>query len=291
MSYTYYPGCSLKGTAKPYEDSLVAVFEALGHDLTELPDWNCCGYIAYMSVDQRQALLLAARNLALAEREGLQDLLTPCTACYTVLRRVDDFRERYPELTDQVLDTLGESGLPYGGDVRIRHPLDVLVDDIGIDAIRERARRSGEGIHAAMYYGCLYNRPAEITEESFFPTKLEDLFGALGVDVVEFPSKMHCCGGSLTSTVEEVGMRYVYLLLHEAKRAGADLVATVCPLCQFNLEAYQDKVGARFGEDVRLPIVYFSQLLGYLLGLPEKRLGLERLFVSPKHALLGAGSA
>jgi heterodisulfide reductase subunit B len=290
MSYTFYPGCSLKSTAAPYERSLVAVFEALGHDLTELHDWNCCGYIAYMSVDQRQALLLAARNLGLAQKGGLKDLLTPCTACYTVLRRVDDFRTRYPELTGQVLDTLEEAGLPYDGGVRIRHPLDVLVDDIGIEAIRERAQRSGEGIRAAMYYGCLYNRPEEITEESFFPTRLEDLFGGLGVDVVDFPLKMKCCGGSLASTVEEVAMRYVHLLLHEAKRAGADLIATVCPLCQFNLEAYQSKVGERFGEDLRIPVVYFSQLLGYLLGLPEEALGLKKLFVSPGRVLAKAGS-
>jgi heterodisulfide reductase subunit B2 len=289
MSYTYYPGCSLKGTAKPYEDSLVAVFEALGHDLTELPDWNCCGYIAYMSVDQRQALLLAARNLSLAQKEGLDQLLTPCTACYTVLKRVDGFRARYPELTGKVLDTLSEAGLPYSGNVRIRHPLDVLVDDVGIDAIKERQQRSGEGLRMAMYYGCLYNRPDEITEESFFPTKLEDLFSALGVDVVDFSPKMKCCGGSMTSTVEDVAMRYVYLLLHEAKRSGAELVATVCPLCQFNLEAYQDKVSDRFGEDLRIPIVYFSQALGYLLGLPEDKLGLGDLFVSPRPALAKAG--
>jgi heterodisulfide reductase subunit B len=290
MSYTYYPGCSLKGTAKPYEQSLVAVFEALGHDLTELPDWNCCGYVAYMSVDQRQALLLAARNLGLAEQEGLQDLLTPCTACYTVLKRVDDFRTRYPELTGQVLDTLDGAGLPYSGGVRIRHPLDVLVDDIGIEAIEARAQRSGEGLKVAMYYGCLYNRPGEITEESFFPTKLEDLFAALGVDVVDFPLKMKCCGGSLASTVEEVAMRYVYLLLHEAKRSGADLIATVCPLCQFNLEAYQGKVGGRYDEDLRVPVVYFSQLLGYLLGIPEDELGLDRLFVSPAGVLAEAAA-
>jgi heterodisulfide reductase subunit B len=291
MSYTYYPGCSLKGTAKPYEQSLVAVFEALGHDLKELADWNCCGYIAYMSVDQRQALLLAARNLSLAQKEGLHDLLTPCTACYTVLKRVDDFRTRYPQLTEQVLGTLSEAGLPYGGDVRVRHPLDVLVDDIGIDAIKERAQRSGEGLKVAMYYGCLYNRPKEITEETFFPTKLEDLFGALGVDVVDFPPRMKCCGGSLTSTVEEVAMRYVYLLLHEAKRQGAEMIATVCPLCQFNLEAYQGKVSARFEEDLRIPVVFFSQLLGYLLGVPEERLGLKQLFVSPAEAMARAGTA
>ena len=288
MTYTYYPGCSLRGTARPYEESLVAVFEALGHDLRELADWNCCGYIAYMSVDQAQALLLAARNLSLAEKDGLKDLLTPCSACYVVLNRVDDFRFRYPQLVEGVLDALSEAGLPYHGGVRIRHPLDVLVDDIGIEEIKKRALRTLEGVRVAPYYGCLYNRPHQITEETFFPSRMEELFRALGMDVIDFPLKMKCCGGSLTSTVEVVGMRAVYLLLHEAKRLGADVVVTICPLCQFNLEAYQDRVSRAFKEDVGVPVLYFTQLLGFLLGVPEKRLGLKRLLVPAPRALAQA---
>lgn len=276
MRYTYYPGCSLRGTGNDYEQSLVAVFRALGHELTELPDWNCCGFISYMSIDQAQALLLAARNLGLAEKEGIETLIAPCTACQVVLKRVDDFRHRYPALMGQVLGALHNWGLDYHGGVRVRHPLDVLYEDIGVDQITRRVQRELRGLRVAPYYGCLYDRPYGVTEERFFPAKMEELFRALGVDVIDFHLRTKCCGGSLTSTVEDVGLRAVYILLHEAKRLGADMLATTCPLCQFNLESTQGRVGSRFGEDVRIRVLYFTQLLGLLLGLPEKELGLHK---------------
>lgn len=283
MRYTYYPGCSLRGSGKDYEQSLVAVFRALGHELIELQDWNCCGFISYMSIDQAQALLLAARNLGLAEKEGVRDLIAPCTACQVVLKRVDDFRGRYPALMGQVLNALHNWGLDYHGDVRIRHPLDVLCDDIGVDEIKKRVQRDLNGLRVAPYYGCLYDRPYGVTEERFFPTKMEEMLRGLGVQVVDFHLRTKCCGGSLTSTVEDVGLRAVYILLHEAKRLGADMLATTCPLCQFNLDAHQGRVRRRFNEDVRIPVLYFTQVLGLLLGLPENELGLhKRLTTVPR---------
>jgi heterodisulfide reductase subunit B len=288
MSYTYYPGCSLKGTGKHGEESLIAVFEALGHDLNELDDWNCCGATAYMGIDQTQALALAARNLSLAENEKLKDLVTPCNACYFVLRRVDDYRARYPDLMNRVLGVLREMGLDYQGRVRVRHPLDVLFDDIGVEEIKKHVRRELNGVRVACYYGCLYSRPYGTTEEWRFPTKMDDMFTALGVEVVDFTLRTKCCGGSLTGTVEDVGTRLVYLLLHEAKRLRADMLVTLCALCQFNLEAYQKPAGKRFGEDVRMPVLYFTQLLGLLMGISEKKLGLQRLFVPAPQALVRA---
>jgi len=288
MNYTYYPGCSLKGTGKHQEESLTAVFEALGHGLNELDDWNCCGATAYMDIDQTQALALSARNLALAENEKLTDLVVPCNACYFVLRRVDDYRARYPDLMNGVLGVLREAGLDYQGKVRVRHPLDVLFDDIGVEEIRRYVRRELNGVRVACYYGCLYSRPYGTTEEWRFPTKMEDMFTALGVDVVDFPLRTNCCGGSLTGTVEDVGRRLVYLLLREAKHRQADMIVTICPLCQFNLEAYQKAASKQFGEDVRIPVVYFAQLLGLLMDIPDKKLGLHRLFVPPPAALVRA---
>jgi heterodisulfide reductase subunit B len=288
MSYTYYPGCSLKGTGKHGEESLTAVFEALGHDLNELDDWNCCGATTYMGIDQTQALALAARNLSLAENEKLRDLVTPCNACYFVLRRVDDYRTRYPDLMNRVLGVLREMGLDYQGRVRVRHPLDVLFDDIGVEEIKKHVRRELNGARIACYYGCLYSRPYGTPEEWRFPTKMEDMFSGLGVEVVDFTLRTKCCGGSLTGTVEDVGKRLVYLLLHEAKRLRADMIVTLCALCQFNLEAYQNAAGKQFGEDVRMPVVYFTQLLGLLMDIPAKKLGLQRLFVPPPAALVRA---
>jgi heterodisulfide reductase subunit B len=288
VSYTYYPGCSLKGTGKHSEESLLAVFETLGHDLNELADWNCCGATAYMGIDQTQALALAARNLSLAEKGNLKDLVAPCNACYFTLRRVDDYRVRYPELMKRVLGVLSDMGLGYEGKVKVRHPLDVLVDDIGVEEIKKHVTRGLNGMKIACYYGCLYSRPYGAPEEWRFPTKMEDLFSGLGVEVVDYTLRTRCCGGSLTGTVEDVGQRLVYVLLHEAKRIGADLIVTMCSLCQFNLEAYQKAAGRHFGEDVRMPVLYFTQLVGALMGLPHKKLGLERLLVPAPAALVRA---
>jgi heterodisulfide reductase subunit B len=172
--------------------------------------------------------------------------------------------------------------------VRVRHPLDVLFDDIGVEEIKKHVRRELNGVRVACYYGCLYSRPYGTTEEWRFPTKMDDMFTALGVEVVDFTLRTKCCGGSLTGTVEDVGTRLVYLLLHEAKRLRADMLVTLCALCQFNLEAYQKPAGKRFGEDVRMPVLYFTQLLGLLMGIPEKKLGLQRLFVPAPQALVRA---
>ncbi|MDI6857424.1 MAG: CoB--CoM heterodisulfide reductase iron-sulfur subunit B family protein [Dehalococcoidia bacterium] len=284
MKYTYYPGCSLKGTGRNYGESLTAVYRALDHDLEPLADFNCCGFIAYMSIDQAQALALAARNLSLAEQGGVKDLLTPCTACQVVLNRVDDFRVRYPKLMDQVLGTMREWGLEYRGTVKIKHPLEVLYDDVGIEAIKARGQGKLSGFRVACYYGCLYNRPHGITEERFFPTRMEEMFSALGIEPVDYHLKTKCCGGSLSNTVEAVGLHSIFLLLQGAKRLNVDAIATTCPLCQFNLEAYQDRVSSMFGEDVRVPVMYFSQVLGMEFGLSGEQLGLQRLFVPAKVA-------
>jgi len=284
MKYTYYPGCSMEGTGRNYGESLVAVFRALGHELEPLPDYNCCGFIAYMSIDQAQALALATRNLSLAEQSGVAELVTPCTACQVVLNRPDDFRVRYPKLMDQVLSTMRESGLDYRGTVKIKHPLEVLFDDVGVEKMKERAQGKLSGFRVACYYGCLYNRPHGITEEHFFPTKMEEMFSGLGLEVVDYHLKTKCCGGSLTNTVEAVGLDSVFKLLQGAKRLGVDAIATTCPLCQFNLEAYQGRVSAMFDEDVRVPVMYFSQVLGVEFGIPEKELGLQRLFAPPSLA-------
>lgn len=284
MKYTYYPGCSMEGTGRNYGESLIAVFRALGHELEPVPDYNCCGFIAYMSIDQAQALALAARNLSIAEQRGVKDLLTPCTACQVVLNRVDDFRVRYPQLVEKVLGTMREWGLDYRGTVKIKHPLEVLYDDVGVEKMKEMARGKLAGFRVACYYGCLYNRPHGITEERFFPTKMEEIFSGLGMEVADYHLKTKCCGGSLTNTVERVGLDSVFKLLQGAKRLGVDAIATTCPLCQFNLEAYQGRISSMFGEDVHVPVMYFSQVLGIEFGLSGEQLGLQRLFAPAKVA-------
>lgn len=281
MKYSYFPGCSLKGLGRAYEESLLPVMRLLGADLIELDDWNCCGATAYMSVDEREAAVLAARNLAIAARTGPQDLLTPCSACYLVLNKAKHNIADFPEIRHAVNNALQSANLSYEGSTTVRHPLDVLVHDVGLDVIKKKVVRPLKGLKVAPYYGCQVVRPYATFDDAWNPTSMDRLLATLGAEVVPFPLKTKCCGGSLTGTVPEAGLRLTYILLKEAVRRGADVIATVCPLCQFNLDAYHDQIVRRWGP-ARIATVYFTQLMGLAFGLPAKELGLNRNFVPMK---------
>ena len=275
MKLAYFPGCSLKGLGRAYEESLLPVMKHLGVELVELDDWNCCGATAYMAVDEVKACVLAARNLALAEKTGQQQLMAPCAACYLVLNKAKHYFHDYPAIKKTMDHALAAIGLKYDGDTAVRHPLDVLLTDVGLEAVRQKVVRPLKGLKVAPYYGCQIVRPYATFDDQYNPTAMDTLLEALGATVVRYPLKTKCCGGSLTGTVPAAGMRMVYILLNEARKRGADCLATVCPLCQFNLDAYHAKVASQYGP-VRVPTVYFTQLMGLAFGLPEKELGLNR---------------
>lgn len=278
MKYGYFPGCSLRGTGRAYEESLVPVLRHLGIELDELDDWNCCGATAYMSIDETSACVLASRNLALAEQAGHAQLLAPCSACYLVLNKAKHYFHDYPGMADKVRRALQRGGLSYSGNTPVRHPLDVLLTDVGVEAIRQKVVRPLKGLRVASYYGCQIVRPYATFDDAFDPVTLDRLVEALGATVVRWPLKTKCCGGSLTGTIPEAGLRLVYILCKEALKRGANVIATVCPLCQFNLDAYHRDIARRW-EDVRIPTVYFSQLMGLAFGMDPGPLGLTRGFV------------
>ena len=276
--YAYFPGCSLTGLGKPYDESLRAVFTHLGIELEEIPDWNCCGATSYMSIHEEKAVALAARNLALAEAMK-QDVVAPCAACFLVLSKAQHMLEDYPKLSAKVQRGLNEAGLTYHGAVHVRHPLDVLMNDVGQSRIASAVTEPLRGYAVAPYDGCQVVRPYGTFDDPLRPTSLERLLRLLGAEAIEYPLKTKCCGGSLMGTIEEVGLRLNYLLLKEARERGANVLATLCPLCESNLEMYQGKITRTFGEDVSLPIVYFTQLMGLAFGLNPKAIGLYRNFV------------
>ncbi len=276
--YTYYPGCSLKGQAIAYEKSTLATFKALGAELTELPDWNCCGATFYFAIDSLGSYGIAARNLVLAEEFG-NDLLLPCAACYLVMKKTEDKFKNSPETAEKISRSLREAGLNYKGFAKPRHPLEILVNDFGYDEIASKAKVDLSPYKIACYYGCQVVRPFSDFDDPHLPVTMDNLFKALGADVVPYHLKARCCGMSLTGTIENVGLRLVYILLKEAKRFNVDAIVTLCPLCQFNLEVYQDKIKKDFGEDVTMPVIYFTQLLGLALGLSEKELGFNHQIV------------
>lgn len=278
--YSYFPGCSLKGLGRAYEESFLAVCKALNIELKELEDWNCCGATAYMAIDEHHAVALATRDLALAETNSTEDLLAPCAGCYLVLNKANKYLAKYPRIGGTVRQALAEEGLKYEGRIKVRHPLEVLLNDVGLEAIQQKIKSSLRGLKVAPYYGCQIVRPYAVFDDQYNPTSMDKLIEATGAKVVEFALKTKCCGGSLTGTLAKVGQEMCFNLLHEMKRRGAQVVATACPLCQFNLEVYQREIAARHKEDVRLPILYFTQLIGLALGLPKKALGLQRQIVA-----------
>lgn len=285
MRCLYYPGCSLKCTGRSYEESVRAVFEALDIGLEELRDWNCCGATAYMSVDEVKAFALAARNLALAERQGAGSngegpmLVAPCSGCYLVLSKTERYLEEHAELARTIDGALSAAGLSYERRARVRHPLDVLVNDLGVEAIARKVRRPLAGLRVACYYGCQIVRPFAAFDDPVHPTTMDALLRALGAETVDWPLKTRCCGGSLMGTLPEIGLPLSYILVREAQKRGAGVIATACPLCQFNLECYQDEMRADSGERLEVPVAYFTQLVGLALGLSPRALGLNRLFI------------
>jgi heterodisulfide reductase subunit B len=285
MEYLYYPGCSLQSSAKAYDESLRAVFRGLGVQLTELEDWNCCGATIYMSVNETTSLAISARNLALAAQQGNHDLIAPCSACYTVLLKTNRFLRDGPELKEKVDQVLGGAGLKYDLTVAVRHPLDVLVNDIGIDVIERAAKRRLDGISFAPYYGCQIVRPERGFDDREFPLTMDQLFERLGARSTYFPLKTRCCGGMLMTTFPEVSLRLVRDLLECAVDNGAQCIVTTCPMCQINVEAYQKRVNKMFGTSYQVPVLFFTQLLGQALGCSEQELGLQRNLIALKAPL------
>jgi heterodisulfide reductase subunit B len=278
MEYTYYPGCSLEASGKGYDESLRFVFGALEQKLVELEDWNCCGATYYMSTKETTSLVISGRILALAEKYG-HDILAPCSSCYTILYKTNHILKNNFIMKAKVDQALKKDNLRYNLDLKVRHPLEVLVNDIGIDSIASKAKISLDGIKIAPYYGCQIVRPDRGFDDKENPQMMDLLFAALGAENIYFPMKVRCCGGMLMTTYPEVALELNKKILESAYGNAADLVLTTCPLCQINLEAYQNKINKKFKTDFHLPILFFTQALGFALGGTSKELGIQRSII------------
>ncbi len=289
MKYLYYPGCSLKSSGRSYEESLLAVFKTLGIELQEIDDWNCCGATNYMAINEQKAISITTRNLALAEMQGGSGeihVVAPCNACYMGLLKTQSYLNNEEALRNQVLKNLKNAGLKYEGRVKIRHPLDVLVKDLGLEKLKLAVKRPLKDINVVSYYGCQAVRPIAAFDDARDPVTMDEIVMTLGATAIDWGMKLRCCGGSMTSTIPDVGLRLNYLLLKEAKAKMADVIVTACPLCQFNLECLQGKITSKYGEDIKVPVLFFTQLMGMALGIDEKTLGIHRMFVKPHFATI-----
>jgi heterodisulfide reductase subunit B2 len=275
MDYTYYPGCSLESAHSSYSDSVKSIFKYLGSNLIELEDWNCCGATAYMSVKETMSFAISARNLALAEKHK-RDVVAPCSACFTILNKTNRYLKELPEFHEKVNECLKEGGLTYNLSVKVRHPLEVLINDIGLETIKQKAKRTLDGLKIANYYGCQIVRPEKGFDDRENPMLMDNLFEALGATNVYYPFKVKCCGGMLMTTYEDVALKLSKEIIASAVDNGADCIVTTCPLCQMNLEGYQELINKKYNTNYNMPILFFTQVLGLAFGISEKELGIDK---------------
>lgn len=292
--YLFYPGCSMESNAKAYAESLGSISKPLDLDLKEIDDWNCCGATEYVGISLTPAYALISRNLALASQQanGTKTVVAPCSACYLNLAKADYYMKERPRLYQNVNEALAAGGLHYEpGDLTIRHLLDVLVYDIGLEEIERQVVRPLTGLRVAPYLGCMVPRPdyEQRWSDPEHPTELDRLLKVLGVEVIDFPLKTHCCGGHMTQISPSTAFELIRRLISSADQYDADLMVTLCPMCQMNLDAYQNETNKHFGTDYKMPILFFTQLIGLAFGMDPKALGIGRELVSSQTALSKIG--
>lgn len=283
----------MKGSGKAYAESLQSVLKAFDVEMEALEDWNCCGATICSSVDLEASLTMPLRNLALAEQQSgagaaRVEMMAPCSACFMVLNQAGDEVAKRTPRGISALKTLESNALTYAGNVKVRHPLDLLANDIGAREIAAKVVRPLHGLKAACYYGCLLVRPTAPFDDANRPTSMDRVVRALGAETVDWDANTRCCGGSLMATAEEVGLALSGEVFASAVQAGTDVIVTACPICEYNLECSQRKLRESRPGLKEMPAVYFSQLIGVALGIPGAELGLRRLLIPLEPALESA---
>jgi len=281
---TYYPGCSSQGSGRHLDESLRAVLPEIGVEIDDIEDWNCCGAsVGHIGGGQLPNLSLTGRNLAKARERGSQDVITGCAACYLNTHGGNEKIKADVKKKSQVNEALAAGDLSYDGDLNVRHVCEVLVNDVGVDKIKERVKNPLTGLKVAGYVGCQTVRPFAQTQAGGEydtyddPGFLDDFTEACGATAVPFQHKTACCGGSVAVMSPDRTLHLIKNILEDAKQAGADVISTPCPLCQTNVEMYQDQINAKFGTDYQIPVVFYSQLMAVAFGMDgEKDAALQR---------------
>ena len=283
MKVSYYPGCSLEGSARDYEDSIRGVCSQLGIQLLELDDWSCCGATAAHSLHHKASIELPGRNLLIAERAG-QDLVAPCPMCFNRLKTAEKA-------------LLKRDGGPYRykieGQTKIWDLADFMAQDKVLALIEPRVTNPLTGLKAVCYYGCMSSRPPKITdaENCENPTSMDRILKTLGAEPIDWSFKTDCCGASHVLARPDLVFKMVGRLYDRALEAGAECIVVSCQMCQANLDIYQDKIGNEMGKEYYLPIIYFTELIGLAMKERQVEKWLSRHFVDPlkfleRHKLL-----
>lgn len=261
MKYSYYPGCTLRTKAKKLDDYARASAKALGFELEELTDWQCCGGVYPLSSDEIGSKLSSVRALNDAKVKG-QELVTLCSACHHVIKRVNDDMRNVEDIRFRANNYL-KLDEPYLGETEVLHFLEVLRDKVGFDEIKKKVVNPLTGRKIGAYYGCLLLRPSDILafDNPENPKIIEDLIRALGAEPVVYPYRNECCGGYISLKDNDLSKKMCNTVMDSAKGFEAEILVTACPLCQYNLtKNTADGV----------PVVYFTEILAEALGVKEE---------------------
>jgi len=278
--YTYYPGCTSETTAIEFGRSTEIVCEALGLELNELDDWNCCGASSAHSLDHELALSLPGRNVAIAQEAGL-DIVIPCPACYQHCRDAD-IKMREDEAWREKMERLLK--FRYEGEARPRHLLEVMSRDLDEDVLGEKITKPLEGLKVVSYYGCVLVRPPELTgwDDPEHPMTMDRLMAVLGAEIVDWSYKVDCCGASMTLSRGEIVKVLSTKIVEGAIDAGADCIVSACGMCEINLDTRQ-------AAERDVPIFYFTELMALAMGLPQVDKWLGKHSVDPRPLLRERG--
>jgi succinate dehydrogenase / fumarate reductase, cytochrome b subunit len=287
----YYPGCVAQESGKELDLATRWVCRALGIELVEFPNFSCCGSGFVDEANEVLNVAINARNLAIAERAGL-DLLTICSTCQGMLT-LANLRLKDPKIRERVDGALKPLGIEYRDTVKVKHLLRVLTEDIGVDAIRAKVRRPLAGMRVGAFYGCHLLRPADemAWESGEEPHAFEDLLSAIGATPVYYRGRVMCCGFPIQFVKGETAASIAGRQILDAKAHGADAMATPCPLCHISLDAYQNQASKAVRQPLDMPVFHLPQVVGLALGASPEDLGLSRHLVPTEPAIARIGSA
>jgi heterodisulfide reductase subunit B len=285
--YAFYPGCSSqkKASADNFLRSIKVVTQKLDIQLNEIPDWNCCGAsISYSEGGELPRLALSARNLALAEQNlPGQDMVSVCPACWLSTREASERLHESDSLLAETNEALREAGLQLKNEVKSRHFVEVLVEDVGFEEMRRPVVKELDGLKFAGYVGCQTNRPFGIAGESFEnPQYLDKMVEMTGAEPIpEYDQKVTCCGGALAFSEPDKSQKQIRDIVESAYDHGADMIVTPCQLCQANVEVYQAEINRKQGTKFAMPVVYYTQLMTVAYGGSVADAGLDGHVIEP----------
>ena len=285
MRFAYYPGCVAQESGRELDMATRWVCRALGIELVEFPNFSCCGSGFVDEANEVLNIAINARNLAIAERAGL-DILTICSTCQGMLT-LAKVRMQDPKVKTRVDAALAPLGIHYQGTVQVKHLLRVLTDDIGLATVKSKVRRPLQGMHVGAFYGCHLLRPADEmqSESGEEPHAFEDLLNAVGATPVDYRGRVMCCGFPIQFVRPTTASAIAGRQILDAKSHGADAMATPCPLCHISLDAYQNKASKEVHATLQMPVFHLPQVVGLALGASPEELGLSRHLVPTDGAL------